>query len=147
MLDWVFNRAGSAAQDAVRELVFTVAAVLLACGAVFFFGAGLVVWLATMMEMQFALIIVAALLCVLAATILLLTHRERGGKTNNSLAQISAAAPAIERAASAIPASLRIAASSLVASQLRRAPLATLGVIAAVVAFSAVSSDVAEESP
>jgi xanthine/uracil/vitamin C permease (AzgA family) len=129
------KRAHDAVEGLAVEAAFGVTAILLGCIAVALTAVGAAVWLATLVPLHVALLLVAAIVFFISIVIFLAgQHQFKVNETARKQVDTTAHSPlaALTKSFGTLAAPMDMVASGLFARQAKKAPLATIAATAAV---------------
>ncbi|WP_411817491.1 phage holin family protein [Hyphococcus sp. DH-69] len=142
MIFRAIEKAHDAVEDVAIEAAYGIAAILLTCCAYIFAAVGVVLWLATMMPLYAALLIVAIFTVICAAIVYLIGQRPQSEPKEEEEAPTgSSQLTSLAKSFSSMGAPLDLVASGLLARQMKKAPIATIAATAALGAFISVMAN------
>lgn len=133
MFTKAFNRARHAIDGVAIEAAFSLAALILACGAIFLAAGGLAWWLSMQMAVHVALLITAAATGVCAAVVYLIGHNiDAPAAASPERKEDPSPFHALMESLGSLGPPLDAMAAGLVARQFRRSPVSAIAALVAV---------------
>lgn len=146
MFTRAFKRARHAIDGVAIEAAFSLAALILACGAFLLAAVGLAWWLSMQMAVYFALLITAAATALCAATVYIIGHNiDAPAAASPEKKEDPSPFHALMDSFGSLGPPLDVMAAGLVARQFRRTPISAIAALVAVGALVGALNAAAED--